>query len=452
MRKLFILLLLAFSLTSCSLKLFEITKEEKYEYNLDTDSLHKNGPLVTHAMPSIGNVKCLVIPINFESRNKLYSVDKNIENVFNGKSDTIKYESVSSYYEKSSNKLLNLEFTILDWYTPNYNSSYYESYSKKQDSGVDLLVDEALSYYDDKIDYSSFDSDSDGYIDGLWLLYNKEAQRESDFWWAYTSLSDGTKEFDGKKTFGVSFASTSFMNNEASYYVDASTYIHETGHLLGLDDYYSYNPTTSGGLYGADMMDGNLGDHSSLSKILLGWVKPTIVEKSGDYTLNPFSKEDGSGNVLLVSNHQISTIYDEYILIDYFTPEGLNKNQGLFLTKLNQSTSGIRVYYANATINFDSNGYPTMTDDTYYQSGFKYNNSNQFRKMLKLLGANVDETIYGLGSNRLANADFLYTEKNLELGVDVWSDLTYADSSRLNFTMKVNSLGDVANITINLEG
>ncbi len=452
MRKLFILLLLAFSLTSCSLKLFEITKEEKYEYNLDTDSLHKNGPLVTHAMPSIGNVKCLVIPINFESRNKLYSVDKNIENVFNGKSDTIKYESVSSYYEKSSNKLLNLEFTILDWYTPNYNSSYYESYSKKQDSGVDLLVDEALSYYDDKIDYSSFDSDSDGYIDGLWLLYNKEAQRESDFWWAYTSLSDGTKEFDGKKTFGVSFASTSFMNNEASYYVDASTYIHETGHLLGLDDYYSYNPTTSGGLYGADMMDGNLGDHSSLSKILLGWVKPTIVEKSGDYTLNPFSKEDGSGNVLLVSNHQISTIYDEYILIDYFTPEGLNKSQGLFLTKLNQSTSGIRVYYANATINFDSNGYPTMTDDTYYQSGFKYNNSNQLRKMLKLLCANVDETIYGLGSNRLANADFLYTEKTLELGVDVWSDLTYADSSRLNFTMKVNSLGDVANITINLEG
>ena len=79
-------------------------------------------------------------------------------------------------------------------------------------------------------------------------------------------------------------------------------------------------------------------------------------------------------------------------------------------------------------------------------------NSNQFRKMLKLLGANVDETIYGWGSNRLANADFLYTEKNLELGVDVWSDLTYADSSRLNFTMKVNSLGDVANITINLEG
>ena len=99
-------------------------------------------------------------------------------------------------------------------------------------------------------------------------------------------------------------------------------------------------------------MDGNLGDHSSLSKILLGWVKPNIVTKSGDYSLNPFSKEDGSGNVLLIANHEVSTIYDEYILIDYFTNEGLNKNQGLFLGDLNQSVNGIRVYYANATINF----------------------------------------------------------------------------------------------------
>ena len=66
---------------------------------------------------------------------------------------------------------------------------------------------------------------------------------------------DSKKEYDGKKTFAVSFASTSFMNNDEKYYVDSSTYIHETGHLLGLDDYYSYNPNTIGKVYGADMMD-----------------------------------------------------------------------------------------------------------------------------------------------------------------------------------------------------
>lgn len=451
MRKLLLLIFLVFSLSACNLGFFNTDKKEEYSYNLETDSLHTNGPLVTHAMPSKGDVKCLVIPINFISKNKSYSISDNINNAFNGSSDDIKYESVSSYYLKSSNHLLNLSFKILDWYTPNYDFSYYESYYKKQETGVDILLAEALSYYNDKVDYSSYDSDNDGYIDGVWLLYNKEASRNSDFWWAYTSIMDSKKEYDGKKTFAVSFASTSFMNNDEKYYVDSSTYIHETGHLLGLDDYYSYNPNTIGRVYGADMMDGNLGDHSSLSKILLGWVKPNIVTKSGDYSLNPFSKEDGSGNVLLISNHEVSTIYDEYILIDYFTNEGLNKDQGLFLGDLNQSVNGIRVYYANATINFDSNHSPIMTDDEYYQSGFKYSNSNMFTKMLQLLGAKINDNLYSITSNRLANADFLYTEKSLQFGIDAWTEFKYVDNTKVNFKMKVNSIGDVANITITME-
>lgn len=451
MRKLLLLILLVFSLTSCNLNLFNHKQDQKYEYNLETDSLHTNGPLVTHAMPSNGNVKCLVIPINFNSKNKNYTMDENIETAFNALSDDIYYESVSSYYAKSSNGLLNLSFDILDWYTPNFDASYYEEYSKKQKTGVDILLDEILSFYDEKIDFSNYDSDADGYIDGIWLLYNKEASRNSDFWWAYTSLFEGEKEYDGKKSFAVSFASTSFMKDETNYFVDSSTYIHETGHLLGLDDYYSYNPATSGGLYNADMMDGNLGDHSSLSKILLGWVRPTIVTQSGDYNLNPFSSLDGSGNVLLITNHEIKTIYDEYILIDYFTPDGLNANQNLFLGSLNQSKSGVRAYYANATINFDANNNIAMTNDEYYQSGFKYNNSNESRKMLMLLGANIDKNSYNFSKNKIANADFLYTENSLKLGIDAWTNFTYDDGSKLNFKMIINSIADTANVSIIME-
>ena len=143
MRKLLLLIFLVFSLSACNLVFFNTDKKEEYSYNLEIDSLHTNGPLVTHAMPSKGDVKCLVIPINFISKNKSYSISDNINNAFNGSSDDIKYESVSSYYLKSSNHLLNLSFKILDWYTPNYDFSYYESYSKKQETGVDILLAEA---------------------------------------------------------------------------------------------------------------------------------------------------------------------------------------------------------------------------------------------------------------------------------------------------------------------
>lgn len=118
---------------------------------------------------------------------------------------------------------------------------------------------------------------------------------------------------------------------------------------------------------------------------------------------------------------------------------------------MNQSVNGIRVYYANATINFDSNHSPIMTDDEYYQSGFKYSNSNMFTKMLQLLGAKINDNLYSITSNRLANADFLYTEKSLKFGIDAWTEFKYLDNTKVNFKMKVNSIGDVANITITME-
>ena len=54
----------------------------------------------------------------------------------------------------------------------------------------------------------------------------------------------------------------------------AQTIIHETGHALGLIDYYS-NPTTftpNKGMNTNDMMNDNIGDHCGFSKWLLGWI------------------------------------------------------------------------------------------------------------------------------------------------------------------------------------
>ena len=61
---------------------------------------------------------------------------------------------------------------------------------------------------------------------------------------------------------------------------DAHTFIHETGHMIGLDDYYSYDRGKGdyGGLGGLDMMDFNIGDHNGYSKWMLGWLHPQMVK------------------------------------------------------------------------------------------------------------------------------------------------------------------------------
>ena len=57
----------------------------------------------------------------------------------------------------------------------------------------------------------------------------------------------------------------------------ASTLIHETGHVLGLPDLYSYRRTSAdaaerSGCLTFDLMDNNTGDTNAFFKWMLGWV------------------------------------------------------------------------------------------------------------------------------------------------------------------------------------
>jgi hypothetical protein len=104
--------------------------------------------------------------------------------------------------------------------------------------------------------------------------------------------------------------------------------IHETGHMLGLDDYYSYDRDGSpAGM--CDMMDFNIGDHNGYSKMLLGWIKPRFVDGSeSDFTLS-LSSFTENGDCIILRNTSTDpwnkTPFDEYLLLQYYTPTGLNE-------------------------------------------------------------------------------------------------------------------------------
>ena len=66
-------------------------------------------------------------------------------------------------------------------------------------------------------------------------------------------------------------AITSGFNYDDNKGLDSHVLIHETGHMLGLNDYYNtYGDSTYSPLGGLDMMDGDFGDNNPYSKILLG--------------------------------------------------------------------------------------------------------------------------------------------------------------------------------------
>jgi M6 family metalloprotease-like protein len=391
---------LCLSLTSCD-NLFKIigvdqdenvTLGEYAEHSITLNQLNKSSSIAT--VPSVGNSKLLVVPVYFSD----YTPEKlgldetevidNLNKGFFGESNVTGWESVSSFYKKSSYGKLNLTGMVTDLFNVGETLKYVmnKATNEEETSNVTYyILDKVNVWLKEKYDLEtlkSYDTDNDGYIDGIWLVYlnkylngetNKEYYKEHEGWangfetrkgtsdyinyqkftwslWAYTYWRYyEDNEIDASSSYPYphcyAWASYDFFKEggytaglENKTLVDSHTFIHETGHMLGLDDYYSYDGVDApvGGLC---MMDNNIGDHEAFSKYLLSWVEPKIVQEAGSFTLKPF---EDSGECLLVparvSNFNNSP-YSEYLLIEYYTPTGLNE-----LDATNEYASGARMF------------------------------------------------------------------------------------------------------------
>lgn len=222
-------------------------------------------------------------------------------------------------------------------------------------------------------------------------------------------------------------------NNKQMIPINASTYIHETGHMFGLDDYYDYNEFKGpdGGLGGADMMDYTVGDHNPFSKIILGWTTPLVVtEESVTVTLRPFSE---SGDVIMINPSWENSYFDEYLLIDFYVPSFLNEAhagyRGLF------SESGIRIFHVDATAD-PKQGSP-QNENGYY-SVFSFNNSDTDHKLIKLIEADGNYSIEKTGV--ADNAD-LYRPGDI-FGKTSYPGYRWYDRTLINFTVEIISISD----------
>lgn len=295
--------------------------------------------------PSKGDVKILVLPIDFNdkpyNRNTI-SIDE-IKTVLYGTNNI----SVRNYYLESSYEKLNLSFEVVNsWYRAKKNSSYYDS-----SLTISELVNDALAYYDNQYDYSKFDSNSDGAIDGIILVHTLDSSSKLDIAWPATR--NNVKEYGNQKdTYDNVFAYRFYHINydqiiTRSHTIDSYTLIHEFGHMMGLDDYYDTNYTDRTflpPLNGMDVMDGEFTDQNVYSKLLLGWINEgKVINKSKTIELNSF---EHTGDFAIISNNFDLNYgpFQEFYIIVYNSGLGLNNSS----TSLNQS--GIIIYHVDGCL------------------------------------------------------------------------------------------------------
>ncbi len=313
--------------------------------------------------PSKGNVKIFVVPVNFSDLITVYDFRNKtnlnkLKAAFSGTKEdyTTEYaESLKSFYLKSSYGALNFDFVFTDVFTPSFTSEDFVKRTDDYGTETSYLIEEFYSngtIGKQKINFldPSYDVNNDGYVDGVWFIYNDDRVNKRTNYWPYTYW------YQKNSNINISVyanCSVYFTYEGTSLGYDAHTLCHETGHMLGLDDYY----ITSGGgntmspLGGLDMMDYNIGDHNAFSKFALDWVKPYIVEDDSLLTIKPF---ESSGECIIIPTSSFNeSAFSEYIILEYYTPTGLNEldskvaYQGL---EKYFTIPGIRMFHVDARL------------------------------------------------------------------------------------------------------
>jgi len=246
--------------------------------------------------------------------------------------------SVRDVFLTSSYGKLDIKSTVIGWVTLPEDEAYYAD--KK--SGSSPRFEEALTYSLNIVDkvpnfsFDDYDMDNDKEIDSLVFIHSGYAAewgaedckriRVEDRIWSHKWRFKPAWESAGGVYKAVNyFTSSALWGSCGKEIARIGTLSHELGHVLDLPDLY----LGGSGIGSYGLMGNSWGFKqdqlyppilSSWSKITLKWMTPTIVEKSGRYTLPPIHDNP---DALMI---KVGFAQKEFLLIENRQAIGLEKN------------------------------------------------------------------------------------------------------------------------------
>ena len=514
--------------------------ELSMDYNTISGTLSNN----ENVCPSVGDVNILVIPVHLPgSEFNTPEIKEDIETAFFGKEDDRNgYMSLTEYYYESSFGKLNFQGFVTDWFDVSEHTNIKELSDITMGSNGTIIteilreaVDWAFSNSEYNLDRKDFDKNQDGSIDAVWMIYdhynyfnqyaldpNSSAEDLNEAFWNFTSWDWYGPEpnVDVPTTSGFSWASfdqlysayADYDDNEvpdfsdfSSIPLDTHTYIHETGHLLGLDDLYTSDgrrPTGS-----SNMMDQNVGDFDPYSKLALGWITPYVVYGSSEILI-PYNTYNDHSVIVIPSNYEeisreierltdaqkANYVYEfnpfsEYILIDLYSPLGVayqdtyGNSQDELLVHGREACvadTGVRIFHVDSrifkcrvvssalgtTLYWDYNNLEwdgeqladneaiimAISNERNESQSFQLDESYNYFERCRLLEANGTNTfdLSGLTS-QYASRETLWNVDSKDFDILTFGyqffngSYTYNDGSQLPFKISVETLQGVQN-------
>ena len=333
-------------------------------------------------MPTTGTNRVLILLVDFPDYNHVNDASVVTDKLFgDGNAQEFPVESLRSYYRRSSYGLLTIEGTALGWYRMQHPRNWYTTQYADRNEANRAVMAEAIHHFDPGHDYTQYDNNGDGEVDYFAVIWAGPDNGWGNFWWGYQWELNDPITADG-----VRFRTFSWQweSRPVGAEFTPDTIIHETGHALGLPDYYDYDPNVGpgGGVGGLDMMDAGQGDHNAFSKFMLEWLTPQVIS-GGRTSVVLRASADHPDAAALMPNYDGSTAYREYFLV---------QNRHRTENDRTLPSDGLLIWHVDARTNFRG-------DD------FLYDNSYTPHKLLRLMEADGWEEIEN-GDGRADAGDY----------------------------------------------
>ena len=320
---------------------------------------------VTHSMfPHMGKPKAVVILVQFaDTTFSLPNPRKSFHQYLNGEGrpeelghgESRNVSSVRQYFKDMSFGLFEPQFDLYGPITLPQKSSYYgnsdgNGYGEKYQE----LIADACKMMDDSLDFTQYDSNNDGYIDLVYVVYagygqNMGAPNET-LWPKSFNTYFETKDGGAKKLVvdrcGISNELVGAPGAPAQKLISGiGLFCHEFTHCLGLPDFYPTTPSARGNNQGMElwslMDDGEYANngytptaYTAWEREAMGWMKIDTLTEAQYVSLKTIDK---GGKAYRIMNDADATKKDYYI-VQNIQKEGWNKAQG---------GSGLLVYHVN---------------------------------------------------------------------------------------------------------
>nr|WP_302960748.1 M6 family metalloprotease domain-containing protein [uncultured Prevotella sp.] len=319
-------------------------------------------------LPSLGKHKIPVILVEFSDvefsvENPKATFDKylNGKELFNKETDPEmgqNYASVAKYFKDMSFGKFEPEFEV---YGPvNLGkplATYGAGYSSQENMG--LLLTDACTAVDDEVDFTQYDSNDDGNIDLIYIIYAGFSQsiagNSTDCIHPKSGYLSLAKSFDGMdvKRYGVNNELNGTPADQANGPIinGIGLFCHEFSHCMGLPDLYPKSGSIAEACINQNMDYWSLMDageytangyrptaYTAWERERLGWME--IGTLTGPSNVELKSLDEG-GAAFRIYNDKDETVH-EYYIVENVQNNGWNKNlfgNGLMVTHVDYLSS-----------------------------------------------------------------------------------------------------------------